>query len=30
LPAEETFVPGANEIPPTLRDIIGPNGWRFI
>jgi hypothetical protein len=29
LPAEETFIPGANDIPPTLREVIGPNGWRF-
>jgi len=27
LPAENPFVPGTNEIPPSLRDTIGWNGW---
>jgi hypothetical protein len=27
LPAEVTFVPGAQDIPPSLRDTIGLNGW---
>jgi len=27
LPADEAFVPGTYDIPPSLRDTIGPNGW---
>jgi hypothetical protein len=27
LPAEEAFIPGCHDIPSSLRDIIGPNGW---
>jgi len=27
LPAEQAFVPGTHDIPSSLRDTIGPNGW---
>jgi hypothetical protein len=27
VPAEEAFVPGTHDIPPSLRGTIGPNGW---
>src|SRR5262249_34436754 len=27
LPAEKPFCPGANAVPPSLKDLIGPQGW---